>query len=48
MVDQLAQFHVWYFAVNLHSVPMFLVHVIAGPNLLISVAKFERQIWIAL
>jgi len=48
MVDHLAQFRVWNSAVNLDSVPMFFVHVVAGPNLLISVAKFERQIGIAL
>src|SRR5437667_10817057 len=48
MVDHVAQFRVWYSAVNLDSVPVFLVHVIARPNLLISVAKFESQIRIAL
>src|SRR5437588_12902578 len=42
MVDHLTHFRVWYSALNLHSVPVFLVHVIARLNLLITVAKFER------
>jgi len=42
MVDHPAELGIRYSAVNLHSVPVFLVHVIAGSNLLIPVPQVER------
>jgi hypothetical protein len=47
MIDHPAQFCIWQTAVDLDRIPMFLIHVITGPDLFVTVAQIERQIGIA-
>jgi len=47
MVDHFAQFGLWNTTFDLHRVPMFLVHVITGSHLLITIAQIKGQIGIA-
>jgi hypothetical protein len=47
MIDHPAQFCVRQTAVDLDRIPMFLIHVITGPHLLVTVAQIERPIGIA-
>jgi hypothetical protein len=42
VVDHFSQIGVWNSAFNLNGIPVFLVHVIAGPDLVVSVAEVER------
>ena len=44
MINHFAQLRVRNAAVELDRVPMFFVHVIAGPDLLVSIAQFESQV----
>jgi len=47
MVDHFAQFCLWNTTFDLHRIPMFLVHVIPGSHLLITIAQLKREIRIA-
>jgi hypothetical protein len=44
VVDHLSQFGIGNATLNLDGVPVFLVHVITGTDLLVSIAQFERQV----
>jgi len=47
MVDHFSQLGISNAGLNLDSVPVFLVHVIAGPDLLVTITQVERQIRVA-
>jgi len=47
MVDHFAQFGFWNAAFDLHRIPMLLVHVITGVDLLIAIAQIKGQIGVA-
>jgi hypothetical protein len=47
MVDHFAQLGLRNTAFDLHRIPMFLVHVIPGSHLLITIAQLKREIRIA-
>ena len=46
MIDHLPQLAIWDSAVDLDGVPMLFAHVISRPDLLISIAQLEGEIWI--
>jgi len=46
VVDHLSQFDIRNATLNLDGVPVFLVHVITGTDLLVSIAQFKRQVGI--
>jgi len=47
VVDHFSQLGIWNAALNLDGVPMFFVHVITRPDLLVTITQIERQIRIA-
>src|SRR5437016_47418 len=44
VINHFAQLRVWNSTVELDGVPMFFVHVVAGTDLLVSIAQFESQV----
>jgi len=47
MVDHFALFRLWNAAFDLHCIPMLLVHVITGADLLVAIAQIKGEIGIA-
>jgi len=47
MVDHFAQFGLRNAAFDLHCIPMLLVHVITGVDLLITIAQIKGKIGVA-
>jgi len=46
MVDHFAQFGFWNTAFNFYRIPMLLVHVITGADLLVTIAQIKGKIGI--
>jgi len=42
MIDHFSQFDIRNAALNLNGIPVFLVHVVTGRDLLVTVAQVER------
>ncbi|HEX5491442.1 MAG TPA: hypothetical protein VFX07_09305 [Candidatus Udaeobacter sp.] len=42
MINHLSELIIWNPAFNLNGVPVFLVHVVTGPDLLVPIPKVER------
>jgi len=47
VIDHFAQFGLWNTAFDLHRIPMLLVHVITGSDLLVTIAQLKGEIGIA-
>jgi hypothetical protein len=44
MIDHFQDFSRWNPVLNLDRVPVFLVHMVTGPNLLVTITQFQSEI----
>jgi len=48
VVDHFSKFDIRNAGLNLDGIPVFLVHVISGPDFVVPIPQVECQIWITL
>src|SRR6188472_1431914 len=46
VIDHFSEVRIRNASINFHRVPVLLIHVVAGRDLLVAIAQLERQVWI--